>query len=80
MQPKNGNNSGFSFSEEQLKKLLAGRDAQQLVKHLQKGGSSAIQTAAEAAQRGDITAAKAAVEALLQDRQTAELVKRLRNG
>ncbi len=60
--------------------LLQSADAQALMRRLRQNGGSALQDAVRSAQSGDAETAKAALAPLLQDPQTAELLRRLSGG
>lgn len=80
MQGKNEKNGGFSVPEARLRQVLESEEGQELIAMLQKQNAQTISRAVDAAQRGDAAAAKKAVQAILKDRKTAELVGRLEHG
>ena len=80
MQGKNEKYGGFSVPEAKLRRILKSKEAQQLIAALQKQDAQTLSRAVSAAQRGDAAAAKEAVQALLQDGETAALAGRLGHG
>jgi hypothetical protein len=65
------------FSPEQLRQLLSSPTAQDLMAMLNREHTGSVQSALADAQRGDMTAAKAALQACLSDPRTRQLIKKL---
>lgn len=65
------------FSPEQLKQLLSSPAAQDLMTMLSRDHTSAVQNALADAQKGDVAAAKRALQACLSDPRTRQLIKKL---
>lgn len=71
---------GISVSEEQVRQVMGSDAGKQLIALLQKKGGTSLQQAVQAAQGGDTSGAKNAIESLLKDPAAADLLSRLNNG
>ena len=67
------------FSAEQAKKILGSAEGKQLIALLNRDGGQQLRQAAEALRRGDMARAQALMQPLTQDREAAELLKKI-NG
>lgn len=65
------------FSPEQLRQLLSSPAAQNLMTMLSRNHTDAVQSALADAQKGDMAAAKAALQACLSDPKTRQLIQKL---
>ncbi len=63
------------FSPEQAKQLLSSPEGKRLIAMLTKGGG--LQAAAEAFKKGDMSAAREALQPTLQTQEANELLKKL---
>ena len=67
------------FSAEQAKKILGSAEGKQLLALLNRDGGQQLRQAAEAFRRGDMAQVQALMQPLTQDREAAELMKKI-NG
>ena len=67
------------FSTEQAKKILGSAEGKQLLALLNRDGGQQLRQAAEAFRRGDMAQVQALMQPLTQDREAAELLKKI-NG
>ena len=67
------------FSAEQAKKILGSEEGKQLIALLNRDGGQQLRQAAEAFRRGDMAQVQALMQPLTQDREAAELMKKI-NG
>lgn len=67
------------FSAEQAKKILGSAEGKQLLALLNRDGGQQLRQAAEALRRGDMAQAQTLMQPLTQDREAAELLKKI-NG
>ena len=67
------------LSAEQAKKILGSAEGKQLLALLNRDGGQQLRQAAEAFRRGDMAQVQALMQPLTQDREAAELLKKI-NG
>lgn len=65
------------FSPEQLKQMLSSQAAQSLMTMLSREHNDAVQTALSDAQKGDMSSARQALQACMNDPRTRQLLKKL---
>ena len=67
------------FSAEQIRQVLTSPEGKQLIALLNRDGGQQLRQAAEAFRRGDMAQVQALMQPLTQDREAAELLKKI-NG
>ena len=67
------------FSAEQAKKILGSAEGKQLIALLKRDGGQPLRQTEKAIRRGDMAKAQALMQPLTQDREAAELLKKI-NG
>ena len=80
MEAKNRFFADAQPSKAELERVLASPEGRQLLAALRKNGGAGLQSAVEQARGGDVTQAKALIDRLLQDKQTAALFAQLFHG
>ena len=76
---KQDSSNSPKFSAEQAKKMLGSAEGKQLIALLNRDGGQQLRQAAEALRRGDMAQAQALMQPLTEDREAAELLKKI-NG
>ena len=69
-----GGNSGFSFTPEQVKKVLGSKEGQKLLELLNRDGGTALKQAAGAFRSCDMDAVKRILEPVMQTPEASKLV------
>ena len=76
---KQDSSNSPQFSAEQAKKILGSAEGKQLIALLNRDGGQQLRQAAEAFRRGDMAQVQALMQPLTEDREAAELLKKI-NG
>lgn len=68
---------GFSFTPQQIQRVLGTKEGQQLLALLNRDGGAALRQAAAAVKSGDYARAKQVMEPVMQTPEAAKLVDRI---
>ena len=80
MDRQSGGPLPFSFSQDQIRRVLETNEGRQLLAYLMRDGGNALRDAAAAMKRGDEAAAQAAIRPMLQSQTVQDLLRQISEG